>query len=531
MKIQNIPFSQTNLFSNLILDYISADEHVKAFYKYENTIDAVEQIIADKQKEIFDRKLLVETIKNQYALLEINAAVADNIALLESENTFCVVTAHQLNIFGGPLYYIYKIAQTISTCKQLKLKYPNYHFVPVYWLGSEDHDFEEINHIHLFNKKIEWNDKQGGATGNYSTKSIEPLISEIKAILGESEYANELTEIFQKSYTQASLTEATRYLVNALFGQYGLVVVDGNDKVFKQQYADVMRDELINQHAVKLVAEQLRQLESKGYKQQAFPRDINLFYLSENSRERIEYNKETSQYLILNTQYSFTQETILNELQNYPERFSPNVILRPLFQQKILPSIAYIGGAGELSYWLQLKPVFDFYKVNFPQLLLRNSALLVSAATAKKIDKVGFDIQDFFKDTDGLKKVFIAKNTEDDIDVSVYKTELENTFTKLQQLTKSIDASLVNVVGAELQKALQSVESIQKRLMKSLKQKNETELNQIEKIKMQLFPNNELQERVENFSVYYAQYGQSFIAELLDAFDVYNKQFLLIQLS
>lgn len=531
MQAKNIPFSQTQLFSKLILDYISQDENVKPFYHYEVNMDAIEQVISDKQKETIDRKGLLKTISNQYTNLETSASVSENITSLENPNTFCIVTAHQLNVFGGPLYYIYKIAQTISTCKQLKAKYPNFHFVPVYWMGSEDHDFEEINHVYLYNKKIEWTDKQGGATGEYSTQTILPLIEELKTILGESEYANQLVDVFQNAYTKPTLTAATRYLVNALFGSYGLVIVDGNDKAFKQLYADVMKDELLNGNSFKLVTQQLTELDAKGYKQQAFPREINLFYLSKNSRERIEFDATTSKYAVLNTQYSFTKEEILQELANYPERFSPNVILRPLFQQKILPSLAYIGGAGELSYWLQLKPVFDFYKVNFPQLLLRNSALLVTAVNAKKVEKIGLKIEDFFKETEDLKKEFIARNTEEDIDVSAYKIELENTFTKLQELAKNIDASLVNAVGAELQKSLQSVDSIQKRLLKSLKQKNETELNQIEKIKAQLFPNNSLQERVENFSAYYAKYGSAFIEDLINAFDVYHKQLLIIQLS
>jgi bacillithiol biosynthesis cysteine-adding enzyme BshC len=529
MTVTQIPFSQTNLFSKLILDYISQHENVKPFYNYEVSIDAIDKIIADKQKEIIDRKVLVQTIKKQYAGLEVPAHVSENITSLENSTTFCVVTAHQLNIFGGPLYYIYKIAQTISTCNQLKTKFPNYNFVPVYWLGSEDHDFEEINHIYLYNKKIEWQDKQGGATGEYSTNSILPLIEEIKTILGESEFANQLIEIFQKAYAQPTLTHAARYLVNALFGAYGLVVVDGNDTTFKQQYAAIMRDELVHQNSFKLVTQQLAQLDTKGYKQQAFPREINLFYLTKNSRERIV--KENSEFRIQNSELKFTESEILTELQSHPERFSPNVILRPLFQQKILPSLAYIGGAGELSYWLQLKPVFDFYKVNFPQLLLRNSALLINEATVKKIDKIGFALPDFFKSTDELKKEFIAGNTEENLDVAVYKTELEATFEKVKELAKNIDASLVNTVGAELQKSLQSIDSIEKRLLKSLKQKNETELNQIEKIKNQLFPNNSLQERVENFSAYYAKYGQAFITDLIEAFDVYNKQILLIQFS
>ncbi len=526
MTFQNIPFSQTNLFPKLILDYVSQDENAKQFYQYENNIEAIEKVIADKQKENIDRKTLVETINKQYADIEKDNSVQQNIQSLESENTFCIVTAHQLNIFGGPLYYIYKIAQTISTCNQLKIKYPNYNFVPVYWIGSEDHDFEEINHIHLYNKKIEWNDKQGGATGEYSTATMSSLIDEIKTILNVDD-SNDLISSFKSAYSQSTLSKAGRFLVNSLFGKYGLVVIDGNDAAFKKQFTDVMKDELLNQYSFKLVTEQLKQLEVNGYKQQATPREINLFYLSKNSRERIV--KDNSEFRIQNSELKFTETEILNELQNHPERFSPNVILRPLFQQKILPSLAYIGGAGELSYWLQLKPIFDFYKVNFPQLILRNSVLFVNSIISKKIEKIGFQSQDFFKELEELKKEFIAKNTDANIDVSVYKYELESTFGKMQELTKNIDASLVSTVGAELQKSIQSIESIQKRLMKSLKQKNETELNQIETIKSQLFPDNSLQERVDNFSSYYIKYGQQFIDDLVSNFDVYNKQFRIVQ--
>jgi bacillithiol biosynthesis cysteine-adding enzyme BshC len=279
------------------------------------------------------------------------------------------------------------------------------------------------------------------------------------------------------------------------------------------------------------VAEQNKQLEFLGYKQQAFPREINLFYLSKNSRERIIYNASTDKYEVLNTNFTFSKEEILTELNNHPEHFSPNVILRPLYQQKTLPSLAYIGGGGELSYWLQLKTLFHYHQINFPQLILRNSALLMNTSIVQKIDKLNLTIIDFFNTIDTLKKHFITQNTKEDLDVSVYKQAIENTFVNLQQLTKEIDASLINTVGAEMQKALQSVDSLQKRLMKSLKQKNETSLNQMEKIKTQLFPENSLQERVENFSAYYIKYGDAFMDELIATFDVYHKQFLLIQLS
>ncbi|MEN9447003.1 MAG: hypothetical protein RJA25_293 [Bacteroidota bacterium] len=527
-----IPFSQTGYFSKFILDYLLEEKSIKPFYQYPISIEAIGQIIEDKKNELIDRTVLVKAITQQYQVLSnVSQNVKENIQSFQSTNTFCMVTAHQLNIFGGPLYLIYKIAQTIATCNQLKNKYPSYHFVPVYWMGSEDHDFEEINHIYLFNKKIEWTDKQGGATGNYSPKSIAIVIEELKVILGDSAHATSLLQIFENAYQQTTLSDASRYLMNALFGKHGLVVIDGNDGLLKRQFLSNMQDELENQSAFKLVAEQNKQLEFLGYKQQAFPREINLFYLSKNSRERIIYNASTDKYEVLNTNFTFSKEEILTELNNHPEHFSPNVILRPLYQQKTLPSLAYIGGGGELSYWLQLKTLFHYHQINFPQLILRNSALLMNTSIVQKIDKLNLTIIDFFNTIDTLKKHFITQNTKEDLDVSVYKQAIENTFVNLQQLTKEIDASLINTVGAEMQKALQSVDSLQKRLMKSLKQKNETSLNQMEKIKTQLFPENSLQERVENFSAYYIKYGDAFMDELIATFDVYHKQFLLIQLS
>lgn len=531
MTDTQISFSQTNSFSKLIVDYLAEDVAVQPFYQYRPTIDAIEQVIADKQKEAINRNTLSEAVWLQYESLEnIPAQVSSNIHALNDKHTFCIVTAHQLNIFGGPLYLIYKIAQTISTCKQLKEKYPAYNFVPVYWLGSEDHDFEEINHIHLFNKKIEWTDKQGGATGAYSTQSILSALQELKSILGESSFADELMILMENAYHQETLTKASRYLANALFGKHGLVVIDGDDALLKRQFISILKDELLHQTSHQWVLQQNNKLENLGYKQQAYPREINLFYLSKNSRERIEYHLAENKYVVLNTSISFSREAILQELEQHPERFSPNVILRPLYQQKVLPALAYIGGGGELSYWLQLKTLFEQYSVCFPQLILRNSALLIHSATYKKIEKMHLSVLDFFQQTESLKKYYITQNTKEDLDITSFKLEVETTFIKLQELAKEIDPTLVGTVGAELQKSLQSMDNIQKRLVKSLKQKNETTLNQIEKIKMQLFPENTLQERIENFSAYYIKYGSAFIDDLVDIFDVYNKQFLLIQL-
>ena len=526
--VQNFTFEQTNAFSKIIIDYINNDERLSEFVTDFPSINDIEKIIETKQKESIDRKLLVQTIFQQYQHIEIDETFSKQIHALEDKQTFCIVTAHQLNIFGGPLYYIYKIAQTIATCNLLQKKYPSYQFVPIYWLGSEDHDFEEINHTYLYNKKIEWTDKQGGIIGNYDTASLQFLIEVLENLIKNQPFGKKLSSIFKDAYASKTLAEATRNWLHKLFGQYGLIVVDGNEKAFKQACSDIIKDDILQHSAYNIVAETIHKMEQKGYKHQAMPRQINLFYIDKNSRERIEFDAEKQQYFILNTDKVFSKEEILSELKNYPEKFSPNVILRPLFQQKILPSLMYIGGGGEIAYWLQLKNLFDKSNIAFPQLIVRNSALIITRQQKERLEKLNIPITQIFHSLDDLKNNFIRQ--EKNISIEEEVKNIEQQFAIIQEKIKEIDASLVNYVGAEAQKTFKSTEHIEARIHKALKQKNETSLNQMEKIKNQLFPNNNLQERVDNFSAYYADFGQQFIEMLIAEFDVYQKQFLVIEL-
>ncbi|MEZ5054191.1 MAG: bacillithiol biosynthesis BshC [Chitinophagales bacterium] len=278
-----IPFSQTHFFSKLIIDYIEGKNDVVDFYSYRPSLDEIPRLIEDKKNENIDRNALVSILKKQYATctnLHVSNANRQQIQALQDEQTFCIVTAHQLNIFGGPLYFIYKIAQTISTCNQLKSKFPQYHFVPIYWMGSEDHDFDEINHIQLFNNKIEWTDKQGGITGAYQPSSIAACIDELETILGSKPYTSELVPILRQAYAQPTLALATRYVVHTLFGDAGLVIVDGNDTALKAQFSKVMEDELLHQNSIQLVTKQIHALESKAISNRLFHVRLICFILA-----------------------------------------------------------------------------------------------------------------------------------------------------------------------------------------------------------------------------------------------------------
>ncbi len=515
-----LTYEQTTFFSKLILDYISGADHLKSFYTAAPEINSFSQAIENKTKQKINRKLLVNTIEQQYKAANCQEPTA-NCQLLLKETTFTVTTGHQLCLFTGPLYFIYKIISTINLAEELKKKYPANNFVPIYWMASEDHDFAEINHIHLFGKKTEWNPVNGATSmpvGKISTEGISLLIDELKPILGESENAKRLLDLFDKAYNNTNnLSNATRILVHELFGEYGLVILDADDKALKKEFSEIMLDDIKQQSNFALVNESIKKLEAAGYKSQVNPREINIFYMTETLRERIVFEGEN--YKINNTDLVFTESEIENELINFPERFSPNVVLRPVYQEKILPNLAYIGGGGELAYWLEYKSMFEFHKIQFPLLILRNSLLWADAASADKWQKFGFSVADYFSTVDELIKTFMAKNTNDEISLKGEQENLKIIFNSISAKAQKKDSTLMAPVEAELQKALAAISNLENKILKAEKQKQETSLNQIKKIKEKLFPQGELQERYETFSSFYLKYGTSFIANVKQNLD------------
>jgi len=506
MKIDKLSFSETGSFSPIFLDYINDKNELRPFYHHRPELEGFKAQIAEKQLPQAQREVLAKVLQQQYAGFEISEAVSGNIKKLSESKTFTVTTGHQLNIFTGPLYFIYKIATTVNTCRVLKENFPDHHFVPVYWMASEDHDFDEINHFHLFGKDYVWQTDQQGAVGRFSTESISSVLEEMP----------EQVTIFEKAYReQENLAQAVRYYVNELFGETGLIVLDADDAALKAAFRTVMADDLKAHNAKKLTDQCSEQLDALGYKSQVYPRDINFFYLDEQLRERIE--KEGDAYRVLNTEKRFSEEEIMQEVETNPQKFSPNVILRPLFQEMILPNLGYVGGPSELAYWLQLKPIFDHYQVSFPILLPRNFGLVINKTNARKLDKLPISVKDLFLDTQTLIKKFVEDNAETSISLSDEEKALSSVFEKVKEKAAQVDKSLEGFIGKEENNALKSLQNIEKRLKKSEERNQETAVKQLENLKDKLFPGGTLQERKENFLNFYIN-NPSFVDELLEYF-------------
>lgn len=533
MPTDCISYSETNYFSPLILDYLAEKKEVRPFYnrfpKLENFGEEIEEIKKNYDHNI--RKDLVKVLEEQYQSLDTSAETQANIEALEKEDSYTVVTGHQLNLFTGPLYFLYKIVSTINLTRKLKDKYPSRHFVPVYWMATEDHDFEEINFFNLHGKKFKWNkaDERAGKTavGFLSTEGLDEVYELFASEIGGGENAEFLKELFKTAYLEhENLADATRFIANKLFGQYGLVIIDAQEKELKKHFVPYAKNELFERVSEKKTAETVNKLNDLDYGIQVNPREINLFYLTKEFRKRIIQKDE--KFFVNDTNIGWSRDEMKKELENHPERFSPNVILRPLYQEVLLPNLCYIGGGGELSYWLELRSFFEAEKVTFPILLLRNSALIQTAKQNKKRERLGISLEELFLKQHELINRKVRKISNIDIDFSEQKQHLVDQFQFMYELAEQTDESFLGAVKAQEVKQLKGLDNLEKRLLKAQKRKLKDEVERIAALQNELFPNRSLQERQANFSEFYVEYGEDLVKELMSNLDPLESDFKIL---
>lgn len=518
------------LINSLVFDYLSERKELNDFYDFYPDKEGYRNALSAIQLEKYNRTLLVEVLAEQSKRVKNTTIASDkNIQLLLKENTFTITTGHQLCLFTGPLYFIYKIFSVINLCEKLKSEFPENNFVPVYWMASEDHDFEEVNHFNVFGKKIEWNSSGKGAVGNFETESLSEVKIKLKEILGEGANSDFLVNLFENAYLKHSdLSSATHYLVNELFGAYGLVVVDGNSKKLKESFIPVFENDIFENVPAKKVNASIEKLKQLKYDSQVNPREINCFYMEAGLRARIE--KVGEEYQVVGTDKKFSKPELQQLIKSNPEKISPNVVLRPCYQQFILPNLAYVGGPGELAYWLEYKIMFDELNLFFPVLTPRKSIIIIDNNILGKIKKLGFDMENVFENEESLVKLYLEKS-DNSFNLEEHKKSIENLFKKISEETGKIDKTLNAAVEAEKQKNLNSIAALEQKTVRAIKAKLDTEVNQIKSVKSKLFPNGVPQERVGNFSTYYNKWGSEFLSSLKEniTYDLESNKNIVIE--
>ncbi|MFT3747924.1 MAG: bacillithiol biosynthesis cysteine-adding enzyme BshC [Agriterribacter sp.] len=524
---RGIRHEKTKAFSHLVTDYIDQNAFLKNFYSHSPDLKGLHNAIMDKGNSRVNRALLVKALTEQYNNTDTSEKVLENIQQLSLENTFTICTAHQPNIFTGYLYFIYKILHTVKIAAELKSKYPENNFVPVYYMGSEDNDLEELNHINLNGDRLTWQTTQTGAVGRMHTKGMADIIEKINGQLSIFEHGPALIAALKEAYLKsATIQEATLKLVDFFFKEYGVIVLIADTPVLKKQMIPVFKDDLVN-HTPKTIVETTTQQLSEKYHIQVNPRDINLFYMKDNLRERIV--QDGNGFRINNTELYFTKEEIEKELENNPQRFSPNVVLRGLYQETILPNIAFIGGGSEIAYWLELKDMFTHYNIPFPALVLRNSFLIIEEKMAELAGRLQINDELLFEDVNVIFSTLVRAQSYQQLSIEKEITALADIYDQIKKVSITIDITLEQHVDALKNRAEKQLKNLEKKLLRAEKRKHHDQQAQIVKLKSHLFPNNSLQERVENILPYYARYGAGFIKMLYDHSPALLQQVTIIE--
>lgn len=519
-----IDFRNIDSIPQLIKDFLN--DKLTAVNDKKFSISNFKNQIEDKKKSFSkdNRTVLVDVLRSQLSGLTLSDKQNYNLDVLSSEDTFTITTGHQLNLFSGPVFFIYKILQTIKTAEFLKSNFPDKQFVPIFWMATEDHDFEEIDHFKTENHYYEIKAQSGGAVGRINIED-QFFINDFEEEFRDYTFGTELILMLKEAYKKGhSLAEATRLLVHRLFSELGLLMIDGDDKLLKKLMISTFEKELIQQELYHSTKSQIDFLQKQYHKVQVNPREINLFYLTD-SRNRIEYRE--GRYYVLDTDIQFSKEEILADLQAHPERFSPNAVLRPAYQETVLPNLAYVGGNAEIMYWIELTDYFKNIKVPFPILIPRNSMLFIKEKQLNKIEKLNLSVADLFKSLAQLVKHQLLDNHETLTLLNQKEKDLIQSFSEIKTSASLTDKSFGNLVEAEETRQLKSFERMRKRLLRAERIKQKEYLQRMDNLFLSVHPGGTWQERQYNFSVFYSDLGKAWLNMCYQKMNVENSEMII----
>lgn len=528
----NIDLSQSKLVPEIINDYFKKDPFLADKVNTWHEFSGWDQLIKERNFPTHHRGILVQNLMQSYqeagVSLDPNSEVYGNIHLLLQENTFTITTGHQLSLFGGTLFMAYKILSAIKIAQELNKTYPDKNFIPVFWMASEDHDFEEIKSTYLFGKNLVWEkDSMNQATGRIETLGLELVVGQIKELLGDTTTAQKWIEMIQNSYLkQSSLDKASLHFYHELYKELGLVIINPDRRAFKELLIPVIENDLI--HGISYAAQEVSDahLESR-YKLQINARPCNFFYLDKTlGRKLIKKSESTWEYEGI--EKPWTKETILESIYDSPEKFSPNVNVRPVFQELILPNLAYIGGPAECAYWLQLKPVFDAHQQKFPKVVLRFMQAVLGKGLKDKVEKMGLRASDLLLPEKELIEKLIELSHP-----FAFHEKFEETLEMMQEIvdqSRLIDPSL----GKEFLEAKLKLKDLFKSksgtIKKGIEQSEQASIEKLQKLRSRIYPAGVFQERIETLMQLEQSAGRQLSAEILTLIHPISGELVLSEL-
>ncbi len=549
-KELSIPFRLLPGYNELFIDYVDNFESVSRYYNFDyrgrDGFSACIERVRDSYTKgrSFHRKELAELLTAQNREFGSGPETFRNISKLNDHNTLAVVTGQQAGILSGPLYTIYKALNTIQLCRKLSAEFPSCSFVPVFWIEADDHDFLEINNLSIIDKENELRTLsylQGGIEHEkYITpvsrikldEHIDSLNDSLTDLLPESEFKGRLLKMISNCYREGEgIVSAFGRFIHELLGDLGLIIIDPSSEDFKHLLMPLFEKALTSSASLsERVINTTVDLEN-SHIAQVKPKAINLFYIHENSRYLIE-PREVGNYALKNSRKRFTREEIFAELNDSPKNFSWNVVTRPLCQDYLLPTVAYIGGPSEVSYFAQFKSAYEMFDITMPVIYPRTSLTLIDGRTANFVEKNNVTFQELFDEKD-LSRKLVRKEAERDPEeiFARMKDELVGIFYMYEKELAEIDQNQTAAFAKRNAQFAESLNIAKEKFISAQQRQNEVITGQIKKVQLGVYPDSLLQERLLNITMYYNKYGSELFGRILEEIDISKFEHQLFDLS
>jgi len=517
-----IPLFNSFYKNPILMDLFKKDSNLSSFHNGTDLSHIDRDFFEKRDLNIENREVLYQVISSQYS--KTGLIIPENLKDIKNKGVFTITTGHQLCVFGGPQYFIHKIISVLKIVENLKLKFKDFDFIPLFWMASEDHDFQEISSINIFNKNLSVSKEDGMGVGKLNPEIFTPILESLKDLFKNDFRFKNLESIFSAALSQQNWANATRYWISKVFEKENLIVIDADDVKLKKLFLPIFKNELEDQFIYNSVENTNSKLRSLGYEPKINPRVLNLFFLEDEKRHRIIFEDNVFKIGDIN----LNLKEILNLLNNSPEKFSPNVLMRPLYQELLLPNLVYVGGPSELVYWSQLKKSFDQVDINFPILILRDHFNWMSEKSYKQWKNLGFSDNDLAKKPDTLIKNYVLSSNNETLDFKIENELLEKLSQNLLAKANGIETTLEPSVNGTVKGMMSDLDKVKNKFLKALKNKEELKKNQLNKISSQLHVNNKLTERVDSFIPMYVKGEKDYIRTLKTYSKPENKSIKII---
>ncbi len=514
-----------NAFSSLFVDYVNDFGNVQQFYGGDFRDEAHWKSLLKKVSErSIDRSSLVQILGDQNRNFHCGVRTLANIDALLNDNTVAIVTGQQVGLFTGPLYTIFKTLTTLKLVESLAERHPDYNFVPVFWLEGEDHDYEEVNSIKILSAandvqefrhelKRPADDQNLGAVGKIEfDETIESIFVNLDQSLIQTEFKPKVLELFRMAYQKGmTFNRAFAHLMNVLLENSGLIFLDPNDKDVKKLLAPIFQRELAETPKFcKLVIDQSAELE-KQYHAQVKPKSLNLFFFHHGGRYLLESRPDG--YSLKGTRQHLTREFVTDAARNTPELFSSNVVLRPICQDWLLPTIAYVAGPSEVAYFGQLKTLYAAAEIPMPIIYPRASATIIEEKADRVLERFSVSVLDLFRDVEMVREKVAADVSEVNLEEVFGGTSLSmhEALEGISSVLQRIDPTLLGALENVSKKTAANLDGLKERAVAAQMRQHEVSLRQIDKVTNLVFPQSNFQERELNVLYFLNKYGLEFL--------------------